>query len=99
MNTTKPKATIINASIFVSLHFFQFMEEFIVNAQVSSILEAAKMVFTPEFLERLHSEHGSEDTATILAEAMQFLIALKRIEFKSESTPTAEAKGGTVHLK
>ena len=61
------------------------------------------MVFTPEFLERLKSDYKEDDehnaTATILAEAMALLIALKRIEFKSESTPTAEAKGGTVHLK
>jgi len=99
MNTTNPKATINIASMFLVYSFFQFMEEFIVNAQASSILEAAKMVFTAEFLERL--EHGADEdvTATILAEAMGFLIALKKIEFKSESTPTAEAKGGTVHLK
>ena len=78
------------------------MEEFIQNAQAFSILEAAKMVFTPEFLERLKSEHNVQDehnaTATILAEAMALLIALKRIEFKSGSTPTAEAKGGTVQF-
>ena len=79
------------------------MEEFLVNEQASSILEAARMVFTPEFLERLQIADYKEDehnaTATILAEAMGFLIALKRIEFKSGSTPTAEAKGSTVHLK
>ena len=85
--------------VYSFFQYFQFMEEFLVNEQASSILEAARMVFTQEFLERL--EHGADEdvTATILAEAMGFLIALKKIEFKSESTPTAEAKGGTVHLK
>ena len=101
-----------------------------------AILESAKLVFTPEFLDRLRSEEVEvelekarwfraagqmpaewtdeqketcmatfgqseerEATATILASALSLLIALKRIEFESEPTPTAEAKGDTVELK
>ena len=75
------------------------MEAIIETALAFSVLESAKLVFTPEFLDRLRSENEDrETTAIILAEAMGLLIALKRIEFKSESTPTAEAKGDTVKL-